>query len=477
MLSAAGLHSGSQQDPSPAKAISTLPPNTTTVLADWIVASDSSNIPRAVRKEAERSIVNWIGVAIGGAREDAVRDALRVLAPYSGNDKASIFGRSERLDPLRAAFVNCMSSHVLDFDDTHLRTIIHPAGPVAAALFGVASDHSLSGAGFIDAFVLGTEVECRIGNALYPSHYQMGWHITATCGVFGAAAASGKVLGLNADQMRNALGLAAAQAAGLKVMFGSMSKSFQVGRAAESGLFAALLAAQGFTSANEPLEARDGYFDAASRQHDSSQITQKLGEHYEISQNTYKPFACGIVIHPIIDGMIQLREQSQLLPDEVKDIVIRANPLVLQLTGKENPQTGLEGKFSVYHSAAIALIRGEAGPAEYTDDAVHQLEVEQLRKRIEVVTDAQVRPEEAYIDVDTKDGRTLSNHVEHALGSLEHPMTDIDLSRKFRQLARGVLPESQAESVLATAWSLETLPDVRVLSALGAVQKARTRRS
>jgi 2-methylcitrate dehydratase PrpD len=469
MASPAELHSRSQEEQRNAQPSIRQPSDTTTILADWIVASNPLKIPPPVKREAVRSVVNWIGVAVGGAGENVVADTLRVLAPYSIEQKATVFGRAERLDPLRAAFVNCMSSHVLDFDDTHLRTIIHPAGPVAAALFALSSDQSLSGTAFIEAFVLGTEVECRIGNAIYPSHYEMGWHITATCGVFGAAAASGKVLGLNAKQMRNALGIAAAQAAGLKVMFGSMCKSFQVGRAAENGLLSALLAAQGFTSANEPLEATDGYFDAASREHDSSQITDKLGQHYEISQNTYKPFACGIVIHPIIDGMIQLRQQSHLRPDEVKSLVIRANPLVLQLTGKEHPQTGLEGKFSVYHSAAIALIRGEAGPTEYTDETVHNSEVEKLRRRITVISDTSVRPDETYIDVTMMDGRTLSRHVVHALGSLEHPMTDDDLGHKFRQLARGVLPDGQAEKVLATAWSIETLPDVRILPAMGAL--------
>ena len=439
----------------------------TRIVADWVVGSKREDIPEAVRKEAVRSVVNVVGVTIGGSADPTVATALRALGPYSGPPKASVFGKSVRLDPLNAALVNGISSHVLDFDDTELKTIIHPAGVVAFALLGLATDHPMSGADFLHAFVLGTEVECRLGNAIYPSHYQMGWHITATCGVFGAAAACGKILGVSAEQMVWALGTAAVQAGGLKVVFGSMGKSFQVGRAAGNGLLSALLAKQGFTSSDVPLEGTDGYFAAASKVHDDVQLMGSLGKHYEISTNTYKPFPCGIVIHPAIDGAIQLNKEQHLAAEEIESVVVRGNPLVLSLTGKQAPQTGLEGKFSVYHSVAIALIRGHVGLAEYTDEAVNDPKIVALRGKVKVTTDAGVASDEVFMTVKMKDGRTFEKHVEHAVGSLERPMSNSDLEDKFRRLAKGVLPEAQANEVLAMCWKLEGLTDISVLAKVG----------
>jgi hypothetical protein len=192
-------------------------PQVTQILADYLVRAKFEDLPAAVRKEAARSFLNWVGVTIGGSRQGAVTSAVAALSPFSGKSQANLLGRSEKLDILHAALINGISSHVLDYDDTHLKTIIHPAGPVASALLALGQDRPLSGAQFLHALVLGIETECRIGNAVFPSHYDMGWHITGTCGVFGAAAACGKVL------------------VGLKVQFGSMTKSFHAGRAAQNG--------------------------------------------------------------------------------------------------------------------------------------------------------------------------------------------------------------------------------------------------
>lgn len=467
-LTAAPAWLSAQAASAPAAATSPVsvapPPEVTGIVARWVVASRPENIPAAVRDEAVRSIVNWIGVAVGGSHHETVDIAVATFAPYSGPPKARLFGRTERFDPLRAALINGISSHVLDFDDTHLKTIIHPAGPVAAALFALAADHPMSGADFLHAFILGTEVECRLGNAIFPSHYEMGWHITGTCGVFGAAAAAGKILGLNEQQMRWALGTAATQASGLKIMFGTMCKSFHPGRAAENGLLSALLAAKGFTSSEISLEGKEGYVYAASREHNYDELIRGLGDHYEISLNTYKPFACGIVIHPVIDGMLQFRAVDKLKPADVESIAMRANPQVLKLTGKKTPQTGLEGKFSVYHSAAVALLRGYAGMKEYTDEVVRDPQVVAIRDRVRVTVDPTVHEDEVFLTVTTKDGRKLEKHVEHAIGSLGKPMTNADLEFKFLQLADGVLPKVQAEKLLQTAWGIAALKDAGSLA-------------
>src|SRR5271157_6132317 len=219
----------------------------TLALARFVATADPERLPGPVRHEAQRALVNFLGCAIGASRHDAVNRAIAALSPFSGPAQASLLGRPERLDCLHAALINGMASHTFDFDDTHLKTIIHPSGPVAAALLALAEYLPVSGGAWIHAFVLGVEVECRIGNAVYPSHYDVGWHITGTCGVFGSAAACGKLLRLSEQQMIWALGIAASQPVGLKVQFGSMTKSFHPGRAAQNGLTAALLAQQGFT--------------------------------------------------------------------------------------------------------------------------------------------------------------------------------------------------------------------------------------
>jgi 2-methylcitrate dehydratase PrpD len=457
------------------KVVSPPPPPVTRILAEWVAHAKPETVPEAAKKEAVRSIVNWLGVTIGGSSEEAVRIALATLLPLCSSNGVSVFGRAETLNLPWAALVNGISSHVLDFDDTDLRTIIHPAGSVAAALLALGQNHPINGAEFLHAFIVGVEVECRLGRAIYPSHYDMGWHITGTCSAFGAAAACARLLRLDSRKTQMALGIAATGAAGLKIMFGSMCKSLNVGHAAENGLMAALLAQNGFTSADDAIEGKEGYIYTTSTQHNYAALIDGLGEHYEVTHNTYKPFACGIVIHPAIDAALQLRGAYHLEPAEIRSITIRANPLVQQLTGKQEPRSGLEGKFSVYHSVAVALVRGYAGPAEYIDAAVNDPVVVALRKAIVVRTDPQVRADEVFMTLTTADGRTLERHVEHAVGSFERPLTNAELDEKYRQLTKDVLPKAQSERLLAMAWQVEKSRDVAELARLGALQGDATR--
>ena len=284
-----------------------------------------------------RTLLNWVGVAIGGSHHQTVDIAASALAPFSGPHQASLFGRRERFDIMNAAFINGVSSHIFDYDDTHLKTIIHPAGPVASAILALSEMQPVSGKDFLNALVLGVETECRIGNAVYPNHYDVGWHITGTAGVFGAAAAAGKLLGLNEQQMVWALGLAASQPVGLRESFGSMNKSFNPGRAASNGIFAALLASKNYTSSDGMIEAKRGWANTISTKQDYREITEGLGQRYEAALNTYKPFACGIVLHPAIDAAIQLRGEQKFTADQVKRIELKVHPLVLELTGKKTP--------------------------------------------------------------------------------------------------------------------------------------------
>jgi 2-methylcitrate dehydratase PrpD len=344
-------------------------------IAKYVVSGKYEDLPAAVLKEARRTLLNWVGCTVGGSRHETLDAAISALAPFSGPPQASVLGRRERMDILHAALMNGISSHVFDFDDTHLKTVIHPAGPVVSALLALAEFRPMSGKEFLNAMVLGIEVECRIGNAVYPAHYDRGWHITGTAGVFGSAAASGRVLGLSEQQMVWALGLAATQPVGLREMFGSMTKSFHPGRAAQNGLTAALLASRNFTSSEVGIEGKSGWANVLSTTRNYAEITANHGKTYEILLNTYKPFACGIVIHPTIDACLQLRRDHALTAGQIARIDLRVHPLVLELTGKKAPQTGLESKFSVYFAAALAIVRGSAGIHDFSDQNARNPEI------------------------------------------------------------------------------------------------------
>ena len=429
----------------------------TKILAQFVVDSRYADIPEKVRHEAKRSVLNWLGCAVGASRHEGIDIALAALSAFSGPAQASVLGRGERLDIMHAALLNGISSHMFDFDDTHLKTVIHPSGPVASALLALAEYRPMSGADFLHAFVLGVEVECRIGNAVYPSHYDVGWHITGTAGVFGAAAAVGRVLGLNVQQMTWAFGIAATQSSGLREMFGTMCKPFHPGRAAQNGMTAAFLASKNFTSSERGIEAPRGFANVLATARNYDEITENLGKTWEVALNTYKPFACGIVIHPIIDGCVQLRNEHKLKAGDIESIALKVHPLVLELTGKKTPQVGLEGKFSVFHSAAVAIIHGEGGEDVYSDACVRDPQVTALRDRVSAAVDKSVHEDAAYITIKLKDGRTLEKHVEHAIGSLVRPMSDADLEAKFRKFAKGILSAGETDALIKLCWEIEKL--------------------
>ncbi len=435
----------------------------TRTLARYVATSHIADVPLAVRHEATRSLVNWLGCALGGSRHAAVCLALDALQEFAGPPQASVIGRCERLDSLHAALINGMSAHVLDFDDTHLRTLLHPSVPVASSLLALAERRPLSGQDFLHAFVLGVEVECRVANAIYFAH-NVDWYITGTAGVFGAAAAAGRVLGLDERKMTWAFGIAATQAAGLREMAGTMCKSFTHGRAAQNGMTAALLAAAGFTSSEQAIEAPRGFVHVLAADCNLDAITAGLGETFEISSNTYKPYACGVVCHPAIDGCLHLRSQDSLGPGQISAVALRVHPLALKLTGIKVPQCGLESKWSLYHSAAAALVDGAAGEHQYTDERVRDPVVSRLRECIAAEADPGLREDEAYVAITLRDGRILQQHVEHALGSIDHPLSDRELECKFLALAEGVLPQAQINALIERCWRVASLDDVADLA-------------
>lgn len=439
--------------------------NITRDLARFVVQSRFEDIPAAACREAKRSVVNWMGCALGGAHHDAVNIALASLMPFAGPPQATVLGRRERLDILHAALVNGISAHVLDFDDTHLRTLVHPSVPVASSLLALAEYKPFTGTDFLHAFVLGVEVECRIANAIYFAH-NVNWYITGTTGVFGAAAAIGRVLGLDQQKMTWAFGIAGTQAAGLREMAGTMCKSFVHGRAAQNGMQAALLAAQGFTSSERVIEAPRGFAHVLATERNFDAVLADLGETWEMELNTYKPHACGVVCHPVIDGCIQLRGLHALDPGRIAAVALRVHPLALKLTGIKAPRGGLESKWSIYHSAAVALVDGAAGERQYADERVFDSRVTALRERVHAAADSTLREDEAHVAVTLDNGEVLSRHIAHALGSTDNPMSDHDLEHKFIDLAADTLPHAQIRKLIDNCWAVAQLPDVAELARL-----------
>jgi 2-methylcitrate dehydratase PrpD len=438
-------------------------PPVTRMLGEFVATHASAEWSDAVEREARRTFLNWLGCAIGAARHSTVDCAVAAVLELGPSEQASVLGRSERVDVASAALVNGIASHTFDFDDTHLATIIHPAGPVASSALALAERDGSSGRELLDAIVLGVDVACRVGNAIYPDHYDRGWHITGSTGMLGAAAACARLLRLDARRACMAIGIAASQPVGVREQFGSMTKPLHPGAAARAGLTSALLAKHGFTSSARALEAPRGLLQTFSTKADWGEITGELGTRFEIAFNTYKPFACGIVIHPSIDGCVQLRNAHRISPETIESVQLRVHPLVLELTGKTAPRTGLEGKFSVYHACAAGLLFGRAGEHEFSDGCVNDPRVVALRDRVSARSDEAIDEAAAEVRIALNDGRTLVQRVEHAIGSLERPMSDGDLAAKFHGLVDPVLGPAKADRLIEFCTGLSAAPDVCAL--------------
>jgi 2-methylcitrate dehydratase PrpD len=428
----------------------------TKALASYVVSSQVRDIPGDVIHEAKRALLNFVGCAVGGSHEPAVETAIRALQPFSGERTASVLARKEQFDPLYASVINGITGHVYEYDDTTPMNYIHPTPPVASALFAFATANRIGGRDFLHAFLMGFEAESRIGNAVYPAHYNAGWHITATAGVFGAAAAVGKLLGLSVQQMIWAFGLAATQASGLREMFGSMAKSFHAGHAARNGYLSAVLAKSNFTAGEHAIEGARGFAPVLSSAYDLSKVTTGLGEDFQIRYNTYKPYPCGIVVQPTIDGCIDLHRDFHPAPQSIKAVRVRVAPLVLDLCNKRNITQGLDSKYSIYHSAAVGLVRGKAGIDEYTDAAANDPVIRSVRERVTPIADPSITEDQSNIEVELENGEVLRRFVECSLGNLKRPLSDRQLEDKFRDQAR----IGQVDRLIDLCWRLDDLDDV-----------------
>ncbi len=431
------------------------------VFAAFVAASSWPDIGPDLRHEAKRSLLNFFGCALGAANSDPIAVAVDVMRQFSGTARASLIGRPERLDILCASFINAAAANLFDFDDTHLRTVIHPTAPVAPAVLALAEAEGFSGAAVLHALILGIEVACRIGDGVSPGHYARGWHITATCGVFGAAAASAKLLGLSRAQIANALGIAAGQSAGLVENLASAAKNIGVGNAARNGLFAALMAQRGYEAAPRSIEGPLGWARASGDAPDVSAMLGGLGRSWELLNNTYKPYPSGIVFHAIIDACLSLRGAHDIDPAAIERVTVSGDALLLA-RGDRDVHNERDARVSIHHTAAVALLFGAAGLREYSPDIVADERVHAFRSRVMAMLDSSLPRGAARVDVTLRNGRAISATVLDARGSAAHPLSDGEIETKVRELGELSKPRD-VTAVVDAVWRLDLAPNVRRL--------------
>lgn len=443
-------------------------PGATRALAAWAVDLESAAVPAIVRHEAKRALLDHLGVALAGSSDPGVDSLLRVVADTESAPQAAILGRAERVAVPFAALVNGYASHVLDYDDTYNpgRTTVHGSAPVWPAVLALAERQATSGVEALTAFVIGFETEVRIARAAGPAHYDVGWHVTGTVGHFGAAAAAARLIGLNVDRTVAALGTAGTQAAGLKQVYGSMGKALHPGKAAMDGVLSAQLAHEGFTSTDAIVEGPKGFLQVLSTDADPSELDDGLGEAWFLPENGYKLSACGSLMHPVIDAIIDLRRSHDLDPAEVVGIEATVHPNVARVTGIENPVSGLQGKFSIFHAASVAVLDGAAHLAQFTDDRVMDPEVVAMRGRVAIEVDEALTKQGARVALVLADGRRLAASVAHNRGTPANPVGDEDLTEKFLSLAGPIIGPEPARAASELVWAFDALNDLRPLLSL-----------
>ncbi|MGV9797027.1 MmgE/PrpD family protein [Mycobacterium sp. NPDC003449] len=430
---------------------------TTTEFCDQLIAAAAEPLPPAVADAARRSLFNVLGTAVGAANSPAADAILAAARELSANGSVRVPGRGELLDEHWAALFSGTAAHYDDFDDTHLATVIHPGAATLGVLVGLHDSVDAPGERYLVAFALGCEAQLRIGNSVSPNHYDRGWHITGTCGVFGAAVAASVLLGHTSDELRAALGAAATMTLGQREAFGSMTKPFHAGKAAANGILAARLAAAGHTGSEDPL-GDDGVLTVIADAVDAAELHRPWsadGSDWELISNTFKPYPCGIVAHPVIDAAVAASRQ---IADTgaIEAVEVTCHPLVPELMGTRQPRDGLQARFSSRHGAAVGLLDGSVGLREFSDARATAADVVGLRAVTELLPTTDCARDEATITVRLRGADPVVVHVEHARGSLARPLTDAELLAKVDALTEPVLGAGSAARILAAVEALET---------------------
>ena len=437
-------------------------------LVDIVQRAAHAPLQASAVDATHRLVTNWLGCALGAARDPAVMAALRVATALGASSAASIVGHACRLDVVNASLVNGISANALDYDDMHVPTLIHPTGAVVATAMALAEQRHADGHRFLRAVAAGIEVECRLGQLLFPDHYDKGWHISSTLGTLGAAAAGSVLLGLDATRTAHAFGLASTQAGGLRAMLPNPCKSFNIGKAAAAGTLSALLAEAGFESEPASLEARFGFFDLfgwpADPDHALASLRRADGP-WMVTQASLKPYPCGVVIHPVIDACLAVTAMPGFDAARVCRVTLAVHPRTLVLAGRQHPADAINARFSLFHAAALALSKRSAGLAAFDGCDVEAPDLHALRERMVAVPEAERSPGSCRASVELDDGTSFVHEIDQPRGSPAHPLSDAFLADKFNELAMRAMDAASAQTLYVTCLQLDRMPDMAALAA------------
>src|SRR6266567_2767157 len=463
-------------------------PGLTEYVGRFVASTKYEDIPGEVIELGKKSILDGLGLALAGSKAQTgalCRQYLENLGVCDG--KSTIIGTELKTSPRFAAFVSGVSIHADDFDDTQLSAakdrvyglLVHPTVPVLPAVLALAERGGVSGKELMLAYHLGVEVECKLAEAISPRHYQDGFHSTGTCGAFGSAAASAKLVGFDQSKILNTFGLVASQSGGLRENFGTMTKPFQAGHAAESGVVSADLVALGWTAAQQILEADRGFFHAFGGSYDPAAIMDRLGKPWTFASPgvSLKPYPSGSLTHPAMTELMRLIEANNVQPDQVEKLDCGANHNMTTTLLHHQPKTGLEAKFSMEFCLAILLLKRKAGLGQFSDEVVNRTDVQEMIPRMKFYVDPEAEGAgfdkmTSILKVHLKEGRVVQGRADFAKGSPANPMTFEETATKFKGCAAYVdWPRAKTAKIIAFVKSLDTVPDVRVLFPLLSSEK------
>ena len=442
------------------------------VVANYVASTNWASLPQVVQHEAIRCQLNWLGVALAGSQTETCRKALSAVQAMGASGPAALVGHRVTLDPLQAAFINCLASSAQASDDTHLPTITHPGGPVVAVAWSVTGDlvrlgHEVSSADLLTAIALGVEIQCRLSNAVIAGGRgaHLGWYLTGISGGVGAAVAAGHLMRLPVPLLTTAIGLAATQAGGVRSTHGSMASALVPAFAARNGMSSAYLAREGVTCTDHVLDGPNGLFDVLSADCDPDLLAGQLGHHHEMLRNAYKPYACGIVIHAAIDACLQVGRTEALQESDITKLELQVHPSTLILCGRRLPDGELEAQVSLYHWAACALLHPGRWIFAASTESTRDAQCRALQSKITALADPGLGRAQARARLTLASGEIREALVEHATASAGNPMTDQQLDDKFLALACTVLPLAQAQALLCNcrAFAASSLAPMSIL--------------